>query len=169
MSVQPEPTGSGVVPHRAVTAGGINGSAAQCSFCCSTESWLCATGEVIVLRVEGELDLCSLPILQAALDEGLGQHPSHLLVDLAGMTFCSAQGLDLLIQTGCTIADKATSFAVSGVPSRIDRIWTLAWDGDLPIRHRSTAAAMIAIGLPSKTEHCKESLGQGQAELREAS
>lgn len=168
MSVRPERTGSGDLPDRAVTVGVINDPAAWCSFCCSTESWLCAAGEIIVLRVKGEVDLCSLPILQAALGECLEQHPAHLLVDLAGMTFCSAQGLDLIIQTGCTIADT-TSFAVSGVPPRIDRVWTLVWDGDLPIRHRSTAAAMTAIGLPSKTEPFKGILGQGQAERREAS
>jgi anti-anti-sigma factor len=118
MSVQSEHTGSGDLPYRAVTTGDTNGPAVWCSFYCRLESSLCVAGEIIVLRVEGELDLCTLPILQAALGECLDQHPAHLLVDLAGMTFCSAQGLGLLIQTGCTTADKATSFAVSGVLPR---------------------------------------------------
>lgn len=61
------------------------------------------------------------------------------------MTFCSAWGLDLLIQTGHTTAESPTSFAVSGVPPQIDRIWTLIGDGDLPIRYRNTEAAMTAI------------------------
>jgi hypothetical protein len=61
------------------------------------------------------------------------------------MTYCSARGFDLLTQTRHITADTATSYAVSGVPPQIDRIWTLVWDGDLPIRHRSTAAAMTAI------------------------
>jgi anti-anti-sigma factor len=155
MSVQPGHIGSGDLPHRAVTISVVNDPAAWCFFCCTTESLLCTAGEVIVLRVEGEVDLCTLPILQAAVGEGLDHHPAHLLVDLAGMTFCSVQGLELLIQTSRITTDNATSFAVSGVPPRIDRVWTLVGDRDLPIRHRSTAAAMTAIGSPSKTEPLK--------------
>jgi hypothetical protein len=44
------------------------------------------------------------------------------------MTFCSAGGLDLLTQTRYTTAEKATSYAVSSVPPRIDRIWALVWE-----------------------------------------
>ncbi len=154
MSMQPKHPGSGDTCYRAATTGENNDPAAWCSFCCTTESLLCAVGEIIVVRVAGEVDLCTLPVLQAALGEGLDHHPTHLLVDLARMTFCSARGLDLLIHIGHTTAETATRFAVCGVAPQIDRVWALAWDGDLPIRHRSTAAAMTAIGLPSKTEHC---------------
>jgi anti-anti-sigma factor len=143
--VQPEhTTGSGDVPHRAATIGDINGSAVWCALSCTTRSLLCSAGEIIVLQVKGEVDLGTFPILQAALGDSLDRHPAHLIVDLARMTFCSAGGLDLLAQTRYTTAEKATSYAVSSVPPRIDRIWALGWDGDLPVRHRSTAAAMTA-------------------------
>jgi anti-anti-sigma factor len=141
--------GSGDIPHRAVTTGDISDPADGCSFSCTTESVLCAAGEIIGQRVVGEVDLCTLPILQAVLGDSLDHHPAHLLVDLARMTFCSAQGLDLLTQTGHTTAGQATSFAVCGVSPQLDRIWSLVWEGDLPIG-RSTAAAMTALGLPSK-------------------
>lgn len=145
MSGQPKHPASEDILHRAATIGDINEPAGWGSFCCTTESLLCAAGEIIVLRVEGEIDLCTLPILQAALGESLAHHPACLLVDLAGMTFCSAWGLGLLIQTGYTTADKATSFAVRRVSPQIDRVWTLVGDGDLPIRYRSTEAAMTAV------------------------
>ncbi|MCA1675875.1 MAG: STAS domain-containing protein [Actinobacteria bacterium] len=145
MSVQPKlTTGSGDIPHRAVTIGDINGSAAWCALSCTTRSLLCSAGEIIVLQVKGEVDLGTLPILQAALGDSLDRHPARLIVDLARMTFCFARGLDLLTQTRYTTADKASSYVVSSVPPQIDCIWALAWDGDLPIRHRSTAAAMTA-------------------------
>lgn len=168
MSVRLVRLGSGEVPHRAVSIGDINDLPAGCSLCCSIESVLCAAGEIIVLRVEGEVDLCTLPILQAALGDSLDHHPAHLLVDLARMTFCSARGLDLLTQTGHATAGQATSFAVCGVSPQLDRIWSLVWEGDLPIGHRSTAAAMAALRLPNKAEHPKGVLDQGQAELGEA-
>jgi anti-sigma B factor antagonist len=145
VSVQPEATtGSGEIPHRAATIGDDNDPPAWCALSCTTRSLLCSAGEIIVLQVKGEVDLGTLPILQAALGDSLDRHPPHLIVDLARMTFCSAGGLDLLTQTRYTTAEKATSYAVSSVPPRIDRIWALVWDGDLPVHHRSTAAAMTA-------------------------
>lgn len=98
-----------------------------------------------MLRVDGEVDLCTLPILQTAPDHSLNQHPAHLVVDLTRMAFCSARGLDLLTQSRHTAAEQAIGYAVSGMPPRIDRIWALCWEGDLPVRHRSTTAAMTAI------------------------
>ncbi|MGH3784770.1 MAG: STAS domain-containing protein [Pseudonocardiaceae bacterium] len=98
-----------------------------------------------MLRVSGEVDLCTLPTLQTALDHSLDQHPIHLVVDLAQMTFCVARGLDLLSQTHHTAAENATGYCVSGALPHIDRPWTLLWDGDLPVRCRSTSAAVIAI------------------------
>lgn len=116
-----------------------------CSFSCTTESLQCSAGEIVVLRVKGELDLCTLPTLQAVLGDSLDRHPAHLVVDLARMTFCSARGLTLLTQADRAAAAKATRYAISAVPPRIDRIWTLLWDGDLPVRYRSIATALTAI------------------------
>jgi hypothetical protein len=59
-----------------------------------------------VLRVTGEVDLCTLPAVQAALGQGLAARPAHLLVDLTAMTFCCARGLDLLTQTATSPPDK---------------------------------------------------------------
>jgi anti-anti-sigma regulatory factor len=151
MSVQPEHSGSGDTLHRAVTTRREQRSCCLVFLSCMTESLPYAAGEIMVLRVAGEVDLCTS---QAALGKGLDQHSTHLFVDLARMTFCSARGLDLLVHTGHITAETATRFAVCGVAPQIDRVWTLVWDGDLPIRHRSIAAAMTVIGLPSKTEHC---------------
>jgi anti-anti-sigma factor len=116
-----------------------------CVLSCATESFPCVAGEIVVLRVSGEVDLCTLPTLQNALDHSLDQHPAHLVVDLAQMAFCSGRGLDVLAQTRHTAADNAISYAVSGALPHIDRLWTLLWDSDLPVRRRSTTAAVIAI------------------------
>jgi anti-anti-sigma regulatory factor len=115
-------------------------------FSCIIESLRCAVCEIIVLRVSGQVDLCYVPIRQAALDAGLDQHPVYLVVDLARMPFCSARGFDLLTQTAHTAAERTTGYAVSGVRSQIARVWTLCWDDDhLPVRYRSTVAAITAI------------------------
>lgn len=143
MSAQPEHIRSGETPHP--TIGDIDDLATWCLLSCTTTSLQCAAGEIIVLRVAGEVDLCTVPILHAALEEGLGQDPAHLVVDLAQMTFCSVRGLDLLTQTRRIAAAKATGYAVTGVLPRINHVWTLSWGGELPIHYRSTAAAITAI------------------------
>jgi hypothetical protein len=83
--------------------------------------------------------------LQTALNHTLDQHPAHLVVDLAQMTYCSGRGLALLAQARHTAADNTISYTVSGALPHIDHLWTLLWDSDLPLRRRSTTAAVMAI------------------------
>jgi hypothetical protein len=140
MSVQPEHPGSGHTP-----TPDIGGLGTRCLLSDAIESLQCTAGEIIVLRVSGEVDLCTLPILHAALDGGLDQYPAHLVVDLARMTFCSVRGLDLLTQIGRIAAAAATGYAVAGVSPQIHRVWTLCWGSDRPIHYPSTAAAVLGI------------------------
>jgi len=140
MSVQPEHTGAEETLHP-----DIDGLAAGSVQSGAIESSQCAAREIIVLRVAGEVDLCTIPILAAALDASLDQRPAYLVVDLAQMTFCSVRGLDLLTQTGRIAAAAATGYAVTGVLPRINRVWTLCWGDDCPVRYRSTATAVLGI------------------------
>jgi len=140
MSVQPEHTGSGETLHP-----DIDGLAAGSLLSGAIESSQCAAGEIIVVRVVGEVDLCTIPILQAALDASLDQGPAYVVVDLAQMTFCSVRGLDLLTQIGRIAAAAATGYAVAGVLPRINRVWALCWGGDRPVCYPNTAAAVLGI------------------------
>ncbi len=154
MSVPPAHPESGDSPHGAVTSGDIDDPAAGCS-CSSTGSLPDpdAAGEIIVLRVVGEVDLATVSILRAALGEGVQAHPAHFLVDLTRVVFGSARGLGLLAQSGHTAAGHATSFAVRGVSSQLGHVWSLVGEGDLPIGHRGCVAAMTGFGLSSQAEH----------------
>lgn len=58
MSAQPARRGSDDIPYRAVTVGG------WCGLFCINESLRCGVGEVVVLWVVGEVDLCTVPILR---------------------------------------------------------------------------------------------------------
>lgn len=138
--MQPEHTGSGETLHP-----DIDGLAGGSLLFGAIESSQCAAGEIIVLRVMGEVDLCTIPILQAALDASLDQGPAYLVVDLARMTFCSVRGLELLTQTGRIAAERETGYAVTGVLPHIHRVWTLCWGNDRPVRYPSTAAAVLGI------------------------
>ncbi|MHA6783299.1 STAS domain-containing protein [Pseudonocardia saturnea] len=66
---------------------------------------------------------------------GLAHQPSHLLVDLSGVTFCDVRGMALLVETGATAAGHGIGCAISGAFRQIDRAWTVMWAGDeLPDR-----------------------------------
>lgn len=140
MSMRPEHTGSENTYNPA-----LGGLAPWRLLSCTIESLQCATGEVIVLRVVGEVDLCTVPFLHAALDAGLDQDPAHLVIDLALLTFCSLRGLDLLTQTHRIATAKAIGYAVTSVPRHINRVWALGWGDALPSCYHGTAAALTAI------------------------
>jgi anti-sigma B factor antagonist len=117
-------------------------AAALCS--CTATSIPTPAGEVLVLRVAGEVDLLTIEVLQGALSSGLARGPCHLLVDLAELTFCSVRGLSLLVQAGRTAAGQGVGYSVTAASRQADRAWTVLWPvGELPIRY-STAAAGVA-------------------------
>lgn len=117
---------------------------AGCS--CTSDSLFTSAGEIIVLRVGGEVDLVTLPALEAALDANLDQQPDHLLVDLARVSFCCARGMDLLVTTTAGYAaGQGVGYAVSGVPAWLDRLWQIFFNDELPVRYCSAAAAVTAI------------------------
>ena len=60
-----------------------------------------AAGCPVVVRATGEVDGCSAPVLAAALRTGCAaaRHPRPLVVDLTGLRFFSAAGVNLLVAT----------------------------------------------------------------------
>lgn len=142
MSLQPEPARSGAI-FDSITLDDVRSPATWWS--CTKDSLRCSAGEIIVLRVTGEVDLFTLPDLQFALDGSLSTRPAHLVVDLTRITFCCIRGLDLLTRTGHIAAERQTGYAVSGVSPHLHRVWALGWDGDLPVRYRSIVVAVAAI------------------------
>jgi len=54
--------------------------------------------ERIVVHVAGEVDLASAPELDEQLATVMGQAPSHLVVDLSGVTFMDSTGLGVLVR-----------------------------------------------------------------------
>lgn len=116
---------------------------ADCSF--DTESWESAGGEILVVRVAGELDLATQPHARAALDDALARSPRHLVVDLAGVTFCSVRGFALFAETGFAAAGRGIDLAFSGLSGHRRRVLTTAGFGAPEVGYPSVAAAVMAI------------------------
>ena len=102
-------------------------------------------GDIMVVRVAGEIDLLSLHVLRDALGAAADRHPADLVVDLAGVAFCCVRGFALLAEAVRTAQIRNTGFALSGLAPRLNRIATLLTFEERCVRYRSVAAAVHAI------------------------
>lgn len=128
----------------------VRGLDATAMLSCTAQSWTCHGGNIVELRVAGELDQLTCPALRAALDAALDgaldRTARHLVVDLAGVTFCCVRGFALLADIGRSAVAAGTGYAISGLPLHLERHSRLLWADRVPIRHyRSAAVAVTAI------------------------
>lgn len=136
------------------------GAAALCS--CHTTSISTPAGEIVVVRVFGEIDLSTTQreadsfaqdlrawvadehVLRTALGEARRRRPDHLVVDVAGMGFCSAQGLALLVGAVTEPDENGVRYLLCGVDPDIERVLKVLWPGTRPVCHPTVAAAVLA-------------------------
>lgn len=120
---------------------------------CTTTVAASPAGEVLLIRVAGEIDLSTLGLVEDALAAALLRRPIQLVVDVAGMTFCSCSGLRVFLDCSVTAARHGTGYALSGASRQADRVWGLLRpDGLLPARYRSSGAALVAAEALSRSQ-----------------
>jgi anti-sigma B factor antagonist len=54
---------------------------------------------VVTVKVVGEVDTFTAPVLRSTLDSQLEQSPSELVIDLSGVQFLGSAGLAVLVET----------------------------------------------------------------------
>ena len=67
-----------------------------------------------MLRVGGEIDLATRPVLHAELTRALDGAPAHLVVDLAAVAFCCVRGF-VPPETSVAATATGTGYALSGL------------------------------------------------------
>lgn len=117
---------------------------------CTAETHACPDGSIALLLVAGEIDRCTHHLLRAALDALPGGDAAcarrDVVVDLAGVTFCSVCGFALLADAAAAAAEKNTGFAVCGMSARLQRYSRWLWAcGVVPREYPSSTAAITAI------------------------
>ncbi|EWC59229.1 Anti-sigma F factor antagonist (spoIIAA-2) [Actinokineospora spheciospongiae] len=71
----------------------------------------------VVVRVSGEVDMATAPVLAEALDRAFtGGDPARVVVDLTGVSFFASSGLALLAQTSARARDTDTDVVVVVAP-----------------------------------------------------
>jgi anti-anti-sigma factor len=142
MPVLPEPR-SRADKHLHQPAPDTSAASRRCR--CAVATLSNPAGDIVVLRVAGEVDAASFAVLDAALDDVLDQRPDHLIVDLTGLVFCSSRGLTAIARSARAAAEDGTRYSMSGASPVFARLWPHYWpDGDAPRIHRTTAAAVLA-------------------------
>ena len=75
-------------------------------------------GATTLLRISGELDLSTVPVLARHVDEQLADKPTTLTLDLSALTFMDSSGLRLLIELDERAHSEPWDLAL--IPSRQD-------------------------------------------------
>jgi anti-sigma B factor antagonist len=88
---------------------------------CTAERVSSLHGAIVVLRVSGEIDLLNHLELRLALTDSINGGPRHLIVDLAAVTFCSVQGLGILVETRAVATANGTDYVLSGLSASLRR------------------------------------------------
>lgn len=85
-----------------------------------------ANGWWVRLRVRGELDLISSPVLLDALMVCAVEGATHLAVDLSEVGFIDSSGIGGLVHAARRLAAMGCAFKLVGVPPAIERVLATA-------------------------------------------
>jgi anti-sigma B factor antagonist len=101
-------------------------------------------GDRAVLRVSGEVDTCTAPMLREQVRELAAKGAVHLIADLGGVDFLNSTGLGVLVGGLRRLREADGSLTLVISAPRILRIFQVTGLTKVLIAHRSVADAIIA-------------------------
>lgn len=78
-----------------------------------------------VIRVQGELDYATAPLLQETLIEALNKNAQNIDLDFCAVTFFDSEGLKVIIRAYKTIQDRGGSLNVLGCNKYVARTFEI--------------------------------------------
>jgi anti-anti-sigma factor len=89
----------------------------------------------VEVTVEGELDVTSSPLLQAVVDQALAARRtppcSHLVLDLAGVTFADASGMSPILLARALLARRGGRLELRNCQRPVGRVLAVLGLSDL--------------------------------------
>ncbi len=82
----------------------------------------CHRGRRPVLRLQGELDVCTRDRLRRAISSALKHCPQLLVVDLSALSFMDCSGLSVLIWAHQRLADQERQLLITGAQPIVQRL-----------------------------------------------
>lgn len=83
------------------------------------------TGDVVLVRLSGEADLHTAPLLRDALDQAIETEAETLVVDLGGVTFVDSMMLGVLLGTTRRMAERGMEMRIVVDDPHVLRIFEL--------------------------------------------
>lgn len=99
-----------------------------------------------VLKLAGEIDLCCVPELRAALEGEAAMHSAMLIVDLSDVSFIDSSGLSALIACWRKMREQGRKLAVVGAQGEVLEVFRLTRLDDLIALYPSKEEARLAPG-----------------------
>jgi anti-sigma B factor antagonist len=96
-----------------------------------------------IVSLSGELDLSTVPRMERAVLEQLGQRPA-VLVDLSSLSFIDSSGISALIHANRTANGTAVGFLIEA-GTQVDRVFGIASVAEALPLYSDRAAAMAAL------------------------
>jgi anti-anti-sigma factor len=88
---------------------------------------------VAVLHITGEFDLCSVALVERALDRAVGRPTEHVVFDLRGVSFLDLSGLETIMRADARARRESFAVAVVPPPGPVARIFA-ATEADQELR-----------------------------------
>ncbi|HYZ69863.1 MAG TPA: STAS domain-containing protein [Mycobacterium sp.] len=104
---------------------------------------------IAVIKVDGDIDLATVPALETAIDEALTAKPTGLVIDLSKVGFLASAGLQTLVATHNNVAESA-KFAVVANSAATSRPIQLTGLDQIFALYSTLAEALRAVDANSK-------------------
>ena len=101
-------------------------------------------GGVLLIRVEGELDLAAANIFGAALG-GATEDGGQAVVDLSGCTFIDSSGISAIFRALRRDGSAAPALAIAGAAGQVERVLRLIGVDDSATLHANVDEASAAL------------------------
>ena len=85
-----------------------------------------AEGELVRLRLDGEVDASSAHLVEDALSPALDPRCARLVVDLAYVTFMDSSGLRVLVVARNALDDRGAEMVIAGANDQLRRLFEIS-------------------------------------------
>jgi anti-sigma B factor antagonist len=82
-------------------------------------------GERVVLRVDGELDLAGVPLLENEAENATLDNPEEIVLDLRGLEFLDSTGLRAILSLDKRATERGQTFALVRGPEQVQRLMNM--------------------------------------------
>jgi anti-anti-sigma factor len=104
---------------------------------------------VRIVSVAGEADLQTEHRLSRALRDALPEAGSAVVLDLSGLTFCSAYAMGVLVDMVGSAVHEGVKLVLVGLPPITARVW-LFTEVPVPVQYASVKLAVAALATPAR-------------------